>query len=131
MTDSGIFCHLLGIGSSEELINSTHKGDVIETFVYSELLKHIDYSTVQAKIYHYRTNDKKEIDFIVEKGDKVFAIEVKSSQTIKMDAFKHIIDFQNKSSQKVVGIVLYGGETTLSFGDQEQQRYALPLNVLF
>jgi len=96
MTDSGIYCHLLGINNANELINSTHKGDVIETFVYSELLKHVGYSETLPKLYHYRTNDKKEIDFIVEKGDKILAIEVKSSQTIKIDAFKHIIDFQNK-----------------------------------
>lgn len=131
MTDSGVFSHLLDISSTDELINSTHKGEIIETFVYSELLKHISYSTTQAKIYHYRTNDKKEIDFILEKGSKIFAIEVKSSQSIKMDTFKHIIDFQKKSSLNVVGIVLYGGEDILSFGDKEHQRYAIPLNVFF
>jgi len=131
MTDSGIYCHLLGINNANELINSTHKGDVIETFVYSELLKHVGYSETLPKLYHYRTNDKKEIDFIVEKGDKILAIEVKSSQTIKIDAFKHIIDFQNKSSQNILGIVFYGGDDILSFGDAQQQRYALPLNLFF
>jgi predicted AAA+ superfamily ATPase len=131
MTDSGLFCHLLGINIADELINSTHKGDVFETFVYAELLKHISYSMMQPKIYHYRTNDKKEIDFIIEKGDKIFAIEVKSSQTIKQDAFKHIIDFQVKSSKNIVGIVFYGGDTILSFGDEKYQRYAFPFNLFF
>ncbi len=131
MSDSGIYSHLLGISTSEELIESKHKGDVIETFVYSELLKHIGYSQTQPKIYHYRTNDKKEIDFIVQKADKIFAIEVKSSQTIKKDAFKHIIDFQNKSSSSIIGIVFYGGDTILSFGDDKHTRYALPLNIFF
>lgn len=131
MTDSGLFCHLLGIYHVEDLVDSTHKGDVVETFVYAELLKHISYSVAQPKIYHYRTNDKKEIDFIIERGDKIFAIEVKSSQTIKKDAFKHIIDFQEKSSKKIVGIVFYGGDTILPFGDGEYQRFALPLNLFF
>lgn len=131
MTDSGLFSHLLGITNSDELINSTHKGDVIETFVYTELIKHIDYSITQPKIYHYRTNDKKEIDFIVETANKILAIEVKSSHTIKKDAFKHIIDFQNKSSKYIIGIVFYGGEDILSFGDNKQQRYALPLSLFF
>ena len=131
MTDSGLFCHLLGITDIDELHNSVHKGNIFETFVYSELLKHISYSFSQPKIYHYRTNDKKEIDFILEKGDKIIAIEVKASQTIKMDAFKHIIDFQVKSSQKVIGIVLYAGESILPFGDDQHARYALPLSVLF
>ena len=131
MTDSGLFCHLLNIHSAETLIASQHKGDVVETFVYSELLKHIGYSQIQPQIYHYRTNDKKEIDFIVEKAGKIFAIEVKSSQNIKKDAFKHIIDFQKKSSSEVVGIVFYAGETVLSFGDETHKRYALPLSVFF
>lgn len=131
MTDSGLFCHLLGIASVDELMNSTHKGDVVETFVYAELLKHVGYAHIQTKIYHYRTNDKKEIDFIVEKGDKIFAIEVKSSRSIKKDAFKHIIDFQNKSDKEVVGIVFYGGNDILPFGDEKYPRFALPLGVFF
>ena len=129
MTDSGLFCHLLDIHSADELTASTHKGDVVETFVYSELLKHIGYSEVQPHMYHYRTNDKKEIDFIIEKAGKIFAIEVKSSQSIKKDAFKHIIDFQNRSSKEIVGIVFYAGDTVLSFGDDKYKRYALPLSI--
>ncbi|SFV64428.1 ATPase [hydrothermal vent metagenome] len=131
MTDSGLFSHLLDIHTPEELNNSSHKGDIVETFVFSELLKHISYSQIQPKLYHYRTNDKKEIDFIIEKVDKIFAIEVKSSQGIKRDAFKHIIDFQKKSSKKIVGIVFYAGDSILSFGDKENQRFALPLNIFF
>lgn len=131
MTDSGLFCHLLGIHSADELKTSRHKGDVVETFVYSELLKHISYSETQPKMYHYRTTDKKEIDFIIEKADKIFAIEVKASQSIKRDAFKHIIDFQKKSSKNIVGIILYAGSTVLSFSDEEYKRYALPLSVFF
>ena len=131
MTDSGLFCHLLGISSANELLQSKHKGDVVETFVYAELAKHVGYSQTQPHMYHYRTNDKKEIDFIVEKADKIFAIEVKSSQSIKKDAFKHIIDFQKKSNKEVIGIVLYGGRDILPFGDDEYKRFALPLGVFF
>jgi len=131
MSDSGLLSHLLGIGSVEELVESKYKGDVVESFVYSELQKHIGYSQTQPQIYHYRTNDKKEIDFIIEKADKILAIEVKSSQNIKKDAFKHIIDFQNKSDKEVVGIVLYGGEHPVSFGDDEHTRIGLPLSLFF
>jgi len=131
MTDSGLFSHLLDIHSADELHGSVHKGDIVETFVYAELLKHISYSEIQPQLYHYRTNDKKEIDFIVEKRDKVFAIEVKSSKSIKKEAFVHISHFQKKSPKEVIGIVLYAGETVLSFSDDEHVRYALPLSVFF
>ena len=132
MNDSGILCHILGITKVDKLMSSNHKGNIVETFVYSELLKHIGYSQSLPKMYHYRTNDKKEIDFIIEKGDKIFAIEVKSSLSFKADAFKHIIDFQNKTKNKnVIGIVFYGGDKIIPFGDKNHQRYALPLNILF
>lgn len=131
MNDSGVLCHLLDITDVEKLLSSDKKGNVIETFVYSELLKHISYSLISPKIYHYRTNDKKEIDFILEKGNKIIAIEVKSLQSIKIDAFKHIIDFQNRSSSEVIGIVFYGGDTILPFGDKDYKRFALPLNLFF
>jgi len=131
MSDSGILAHLLNITTIQELLNSNKKGEVIETFVYNELLKHISYSMTIPSIYHYRTNDKKEIDFVIEKGDTVVAVEVKSSFTVKLDSFKHIIDFQNKSSKKVIGIVFYMGEAVLPFGDEEYERYALPIATLF
>lgn len=131
MTDSGLFCHLLGITETDQLNASAQKGNVYETFVYSELLKHISYSKTRPGIYHFRTNDKKEIDFILEKGETVFAIEVKASKTVKADAFKHIADFQRKSQKRVVGIVLYAGENLLPFGDDTHQRYAVPLGVFF
>ncbi len=131
MTDSGLYCHLLDIHSADSLKTSPHKGNIMETFVLSELLKHISYSEAQPRIYHYRTSDKKEIDFIMEKGDTVLAVEVKAAQTIKADAFKHITDFQKKSAKAVTGIVLYGGDTLLPFGDDQHLRYAVPLRVFF
>lgn len=131
MTDSGIFTHLLGITSTEGIHESNHKGDIFETFVYGELLKHLSYSMTQPSIYHYRTNDKKEIDFILEKGNTTIAIEVKASRTVKRDDFKHITDFQSKSKQNVLGIVLYAGEHVLPFGDENAKRYAVPLSVFF
>jgi predicted AAA+ superfamily ATPase len=131
LTDSGLYCHLLDIRDTHTLKTSAHKGGVVETFVFGELIKHIAYSQTRPRLYHYRTSDKKEIDFILEKGDQLIAIEVKSAQTIKTDAFKHIIDLQNQSNKQVIGIVLYAGENLLSFGEEGHGRYAVPLGVFF
>jgi len=132
MNDSGILCHIFNISTTKELISSNKKGEIVETFIFSELLKHISYSQTLPKLYHYRTNDKKEIDFIIEKSDKIFAIEVKSSQSIKMDDFKHIIDFQKKTKDKqVIGIVLYLGDNIVPFSDQEYKRFAVPFSLFF
>ncbi len=122
---------MLGIQDEQELQNSPHKGNVFETFVFSELLKHLSYASTQARLYHYRTSDQKEIDFILECGEQLIAIEVKSVLQVKKDAFRHIADLQEKSKQNVLGIVLYAGEHVLSFSEDGHVRYAVPLSVFF
>jgi len=104
-----------------------YKGDIYETFVFSELLKHITYSQNIMEFYYYRTQDKKEIDFIVKKQEKILAIEVKSSYSVKQSDFKHIIDFQNRSAYEVMGLVFYHGEKVVGFGDN---LFAVPFGSL-
>ena len=77
------------------------------------------YSDAQPQLFHYRTTDKKEIDFILEKQNQIVAIEVNSSQSAKGSEFRHIADLQAKSKKSVLGIVLYAGENILSFSDEE------------
>jgi predicted AAA+ superfamily ATPase len=127
LTDSGILSHILGIRDEKDLENSRYKGDIYETFVFAELLKHITYSQNIMEFFYYRTQDKKEIDFIIKKQDKILAIEVKSSYSIKQSDFKHIIDFQNRSSYDVMGVVFYHGEKVVGFGEN---CFAVPLGCL-
>lgn len=124
-TDSGMLSHLFNIYSQEDFNNSQYKGEVTETYVFSELNKHLSYSSSNANLYHYRTNDKKEIDFILEYSNKQIAIEIKSSKRVTKNDFKHIIDFQRKSKNFEYGVVFYLGEEVLSFG---KELYALPLS---
>ncbi len=125
-TDSGMASHMLNVRDTEELKNSHYKGSLYETFVFSELLKHITYSEDVVEFFYYRTQDKKEIDFIVKKADDILAIEVKSSYSVKKEDFKHIIDFQKRSSKNITGIVLYSGEKIIGFSDT---LFAIPLGI--
>jgi predicted AAA+ superfamily ATPase len=128
-SDSGVLSHILRIKSVEELDNSHYKGDIVETFVYSELKKHFNNSEDFFKFNYYRTKDKSEIDFILESNSHILAIEVKSSKTVKVDDFKHIIEFEKMvSDKKVVGIVLYFGEHVLCF---KEKFWAVPMRVFF
>ncbi len=127
LTDSGISSHVLNISSIEELESSRYKGDIYETFVFAELLKHMNYSENVMELFYYRTQDKKEIDFIVKKGEKILAIEVKSAKSVKKEDFKHIIDFQERSSKEILGIVFYSGENIVGFGER---LFAVPLAFL-
>ena len=127
-TDSGILSHLLGVSSIEDFKSSPYKGIIFETFIFSELLKSAKYSMQNIKLFFYRTFDKKEIDFIIERNQKIIAIEVKLSQTITLSDFKHIIDLKNSSKNFKSGFIFYTGENVLSFGSS---LFALPVKILF
>ena len=123
--DTGVLSHFLKIKTKEELLASHYCGAIFETFIFNELLKHISFSQDDIEIFHYRTSDKKEIDFILKDGHKTIAIEVKSSSNINKDDFKHIIDFQKRSQDKVIGIVFYTGDYTIELDDT---LIAIPMN---
>ena len=128
LIDTGVLCHLLRINNEQELNNSHYKGQVFETFIFTELRKHISYSTENTDLFHYRTSDNKEIDFILSRGDTLLAIEVKASSSVNKQDFKHIIDFQSKTSKKVTGIVFYMGEHLLEI---DKNNFAIPFSFLF
>jgi predicted AAA+ superfamily ATPase len=128
LTDSGLFAHMLDIHSVSELLSSRYKGNIIETFVFSELLKHKTYSYNNYQIMHYRTNDQKECDFIIQSVDEILACEVKSASHVSKDDFKHIVEFQKKSSKNIKGIVFYFGADIVTFG---KNLYAVPMSLFF
>ncbi|NCB12784.1 MAG: ATP-binding protein [Erysipelotrichia bacterium] len=115
--DTGVLCSLLRINSKEQLLNSPYSGQIFETYVFCELQKHLSYLQKSAQMFHYRTNDKKEIDFIIEIDNEILAIEIKQSASVKKDDFKHIIDLQNKIDKKCLGIVFYNGDMVIEFSD--------------
>lgn len=127
-TDTGVLCHLLDIISTDELEKSHFKGAIYETFVYGELLKANTYADRTASIYHYRTADKKEIDFLLEVGGKLTAIEVKCTKSVNIGDFKHILNLRESVGRQFdKGIVFYGGDIVLRF---DANLYALPFGFL-
>ena len=128
LNDTGIMSYFLGLYTIAQFESSRYKGALVETFVFNELLKHCGFTMEDTKIYHYLTNDKKEIDFILERNNKVIAIEVKSSSKVGKDDFRHIIDYQKRSSKDIFGIVLYMGSNVLHINEK---CVALPMGYFY
>lgn len=116
--DTGVLCSLLKINSKEQLLSSNYSGQIFETYIFCELQKHLSYIEKSASIFHYRTNDKKEIDFIIEVESEILAIEVKQNNSVKNEDFKHIIDLQSRYDEKrCLGVVFYNGDMVIEFSD--------------
>ncbi len=127
-TDTGVLSYLLQVTTKEEYEASHYKGDILETFIYDELIKAKTYATKNAELYYYRTSDKKEIDFILEFSSKVVAIEIKASKSVSKSDFKHIYHLANEIPNEFdKGIVLYNGESVLKIDDN---MYAIPFGFI-
>ena len=126
-TDSGVLCHLLGLNSKEILRNSSYYGAILETFVFTELLKAVQYSESPTRLWHYRTSDQHEIDLLVERDGKVIPVEIKAAKTVRKKDFKHIEDLQSRNSTVKNGVIFYQGEQLVPFG----KNYAMPILMLF
>lgn len=81
--DSGLVCHLLGIGSRAELKKSPFFGAIFEGFVASELAKQQVNRGERVELYHFRDQQGLEVDFIVPRAPARLAlVEAKASTTV-------------------------------------------------
>ena len=87
--DTGLACWLLGWNTPEQLINGAMWGHIFETFVFSEILKsYYNDGIVNPPIYYYRDSDKNEIDILIEDGDMLYPVEIKTTSDPVMSMVK-------------------------------------------
>src|SRR5690606_11960796 len=88
--DSAIVCMLLGIESPEHLQSHSSRGAIFEGFVITEIIKNYVSRGRAAPIYFWRDHAGMEVDCLIERAEKLIAVEVKSGKTINGDAFKNL-----------------------------------------
>lgn len=131
LTDTGLAAHLLRV-ESETIAEPGHPslGPLVETFVLTELLKAISAGDQQIGLFHLRTADRREIDFVLEgPGGRVVAIEVKASSSPGADALRGLRWARTQLGDRFhAGVLLHLGTEAASRGDRI---YSLPLSVLW
>ncbi|MEO6707206.1 MAG: DUF4143 domain-containing protein, partial [Ginsengibacter sp.] len=118
--DTLFLCYILGL-KLEEIVKKRPDlfGHVLENYVAMELTKLLSFGDSRAKLYHFRTSDGKEVDFVLEKPDgNLWAIEVKNSDTVSAKDFNGIKLFAELTGADFQGgIVLYSGKDAVPFGE--------------
>lgn len=77
--DCGLLAHLLGLREGIILDGHPIVGQLMENFVFTEVVKALDQSPFKASLFFYRITDGAEVDFILEHGVHRVGIEVKSA----------------------------------------------------
>ena len=123
--DSGLVCYLLGIREPEQLRHHPLRGPIFESWVVAELYKGQSNHGQDPKMFHYRESRGPEMDLLIDKGDILHAIEIKSGATASPDYFKHFQNLARRFENTVLPAtienhVIYGGE-----GSQQRSQVQL------
>ena len=119
VTDTGLGCHLAAADRWETLERQVRVGPVVETFVGNELRKLISLSPGATHLWFWRVEHGAEVDFLLERGGEVVAIETKWSTGLagrELRSLEQCRDALGKAFR--LGILLYGGEQSISVGDR-------------
>jgi uncharacterized protein len=128
--DSGLLAALLAVTAERIRLDRTVFGPLLETFVFTELMKQIAWTGNACSLYHYRDKDQDEVDFVVEDdAGGVVGIEVKASATVNTGDFKGLRKLADACGASFrAGIVLYDGDRSVPFGNR---LFAAPLACLW
>lgn len=79
--DTGLAAYLCRWPSAETLESGAMDGAFLETYAVTEIVKSYYNAGKQPDLYYYRDIDKKEIDLLIVKPDKIYPIEIKKSKS--------------------------------------------------
>ena len=131
MTDTLLLCHLLGYELSDlEKGRPEVFGHVLENFVATEMVKLMTSHDDKMDLFHFRTSDNKEVDFVLEKPNgQLAAVEVKQSDSVSKSDLKGLEELQRITGDDFVcGIVLYRGCDVVPLG---ANLWAVPISNLW
>ncbi len=131
LTDPGLAAWLIGkTPAALESPTDPATGRLVETFVFAELRRQLTWATTEATLFHWQDRSGGEIDFVLESADgRVAALEVKAGQTPKREWFRWLEHMRDTLGDGfIAGVVLYGGQHVLPFGDRLM---AVPITALW
>ncbi len=80
LKDQGLLNFLMSIHSKYEMRNSHYYGALYENFVFNEISRQAELNNFKKSLFFLRDKNNLEVDFLIEKGDTIKLIEVKTSE---------------------------------------------------
>lgn len=118
--DSGLLASTRGLTFDRVRANRGAFGALLESFVFSEVLKLMTASDLRLVPHHFRDRDGREVDIVLERDDGLIAgIEVKASATVRAGDFVGLRALAEASGERFAfGVILYDGADAVPFGDR-------------
>jgi uncharacterized protein len=116
--DPALAVFLAGYYQEDDLRKSRELGAFFETLIYHHLHVLAQLMTPPGRIYTWRTVQGQEVDFVLEYGRKVIAIEVKQSTHVNYGDASGLRSFLSNHPDASSGLLLYGGTEIRRLGER-------------
>ena len=128
--DAGLLATVRGLTFDRVKADRGMFGAMLESFVFSEVLKLMTASDLRLTPHHFRDRDMREVDIVLERDDgMIVGIEVKASATVKAGDFSGLRALAEACGDRFeFGVVLYDSADVVPFGDRLA---AAPLSCLW
>jgi predicted AAA+ superfamily ATPase len=128
--DSGLLSTLADVTPVLAMRDRSRFGNVLETFVFGELLKHTTTAEGDHQLLYYRDHDQNEVDFVIENAaGHLVGVEVKAAATVKESDLRGLKRLASVAGDQFkLGVILYDGTETLPLGER---LWAAPLSSLW
>ena len=87
--DTGLCAYLTRWPDADTLGSGAMSGAILETYLFTEILKSYWHNGKEPPFYYYRDTDQKEIDLIIESGDHLHPVEFKRTGSPSRTATRH------------------------------------------
>ena len=87
--DTGLCTYLTKWPDAASLEAGAMSGAILETYLFSEILKSYWHNGKEPNFYYYRDLDQNEIDLVIETGDTLYPVEFKKTGTPSLTASKN------------------------------------------
>ncbi len=125
--DSGLMSFMQRIHQPKDIPETTAFGMLLETFFFSELRKQTQLIPGVTHSF-YRTHAGKEVDFVIDYGNRLFGIELKASSSVNASDFNGLKDLQEANKGLLdFGMILYQGNEMVYFAENLA---AIPMKYL-
>jgi predicted AAA+ superfamily ATPase len=108
--DSGLAVFLSGYYDVESLKTAREYGAYFETLVYHHLRVLTQLMIPSGRLYFWRRRDGVEVDFVIEYGRRVLAVEVKRTRKLSFRDISGLQTFLEQNPSAVGGLVVYSGD---------------------
>ncbi len=123
--DSGLATALAGVHSPSDMVRADIAGAMLETLVLADVCTWREARSPRPEILWWRTASGEEVDFVVERGERLVPIEVKASGRPRPGDIRHLHAFLDEYSGLAThGVLLHTGRRAERLS---QRVWAIPL----